>query len=352
MQGIAFNQDCLSCGLFVALDGVATGYGRQAFETLAPIVRQIFSAFVGLWFAYQLVFKGLYRGELSVQTLLPKLCLFALLQSALAGSGLYWSYIYEPVRLTTSEVAQLVVAPASGAIADPSLTGLLKVVEDQVKRVVNLSWAIVTDTGVFTLHLAIGGIALMIPYLFVWGIFLAFMLEGLFKLLAVTVLAPLAIVAAGFEPTRGFTISAARIVIGGALTVICASIAMGFTVAVLRYYTAPPIIPIDADGNIAVRAAEFVFGDKYLAILLLGFISILFHLKAASLAASISGAIDGPGAASAVVGSGMSLLNAAKSAGLAPLARYGRKAWDKADSAVAPAPRNLLQRFTRRPSNQ
>ena len=348
MEGILFNEDCLSCGLFLALDGVATAYGRHAFDTLAPIVRRAFSAFVGLWFAYQLVFNGLYRGELSFQTLIPKLCLFALLHAGLASSEFYWSYFYEPMRLTTSEIAQLVVSRPSGEIADPTFTGLLKIVEEQVRRVIALAWAVVTDTGVFTLHLAIGGLALMIPYLFVWGIFLAFMLEGVFKLLAVTVLAPLAIVAAGFGPTRGFAVSALRISIGGALTVICASVAMGFTVAILRFYTAPPIIPVDAAGQIKVSAADFVFGPGYLAILLLGFISILFHLKAATLAATISGAIDSAGAASTVLGTGMALVSAAKSAGMAPLARYGRKAWDKADTAAGTAPRNLLERFTHR----
>src|SRR5262249_24666125 len=105
----------------------------------------------------------------------------------------------------------------------------------------------------------------------------------------------------GFAPTRSFTVSAVRVLLGGALTVVFASVAMGFTVAILRYYTEPGIIPRNADGTFAMGAGAFVFSPQYLALFILGFISILFHLKAATLAANISGALDTPGAAAAVV---------------------------------------------------
>ena len=58
-----------------------------------------------------------------------------------------------------------------------------------------------------------------------------------------------------------------------------------------------------------------VLSDKYFGILILGFVSVLFHLKAATLAANISGASDGPGAAAAVVAGGMTALAAIKGAG-------------------------------------
>src|SRR5712692_2700786 len=49
---------------------------------------------------------------------------------------------------------------------------------------------------------------------------------------------------------------------------------------------------------------------------LLRFVSALFHLKAATLASNISGASDGPGAAAAVVGAGMTGLAALKGAAM------------------------------------
>jgi hypothetical protein len=88
---------------------------------------------------------------------------------------------------------------------------------------------------------------------------------------------------------------------------------MGFTVSIMQQ-TFNTDIPIGADG-INRDVAKWVFSDGYWLTLILGFISVLFHLKAATLASNISGASDGPGAAAAVVGAGMAALGALKGAG-------------------------------------
>jgi hypothetical protein len=58
--------------------------------------------------------------------------------------------------------------------------------------------------------------------------------------------------------------------------------------------------------------------------ILLGFVSVLFHLKAATLAANISGASDGPGAAATVVAGGLAAVAAAKGAALWSAGKAGR----------------------------
>jgi hypothetical protein len=125
---------------------------------------------------------------------------------------------------------------------------------------------------------------------------------------------------------------------------------MGFTVAVLRYYTGPDVIPLNANGSIAMGAGNFVFSPQYLAVFILGFISILFHLKAATLASNISGALDGPGAAAAVVGAGMSLVAAAKTGGLSLAAKAGKMASEGGKSGVSAGAQKLMDRFTRGPN--
>lgn len=349
MEGITLNWDCVTCGLFGQLDALSMRYGRETFEALLPGAREAFGSFIGIWFAYQLVYKGIFRGELSFQLLLPRLALFFALQACLWSADLYWDYVYLPLKATTSALSQAVVAPAGADfIQDRSFNGLLQTVETQVRKVIELAWALTKDAGITSLHLALGGLVLIIPYLFVWCIFLAFLLEGVFKLLAITALAPLAIIAAGFGPTRSFTVSAVRVLLGGALTVVFASVAMGFTVAVLRYYTEPGIIPRNADGTFAMGAGAFVFSAQYLALFILGFISILFHLKAATLAANISGALDSPGAAAAVIGAGWSLVAAAKSGGLSMLGRAAKMATGESRDSNGSNRQRLLDRFERR----
>lgn len=325
---------CYTCGIFSQLDQLATTYGQDVFNALAPSVREAFSAFLGLYFAWQFLFRCLYRADLTVQQVVPKLFLFCVVDLALKGSGLYWDFFYTPVRETMSGLAQIMVVPAGADnITDTSIAGLLHTVETQVRRVINLGIGMMEDGGITHLAEVVTGIILCIPYVFVWGIFMAFMLEGIFKLLAITALAPLAIVAAAFDTTRGFAISAFRMVLNGVLTVVFAAVAMGFTISILRSYTALPNL-LDANGNLIGKAGDFYDNGNYWAIFLLGFISILFHLKAATLAANISGASDGPGAAAAVVGAGMATLAWAKGAATSPLRRYGGKLWDKADAAI------------------
>lgn len=341
------EADCITCGIFTQLDNLSIHYGREVFEALAPNIRVAFSSFIGLWFAYQLLYKGLFRGELSFKELVPQALLFVAIDTALRGSSFYWDYFYTPVRETMSALAQTVVVPTGGDVADKSIPGLLSVVEDQILRVLEIGKAMIRDAGMTGIGLIVGALILMLPYLFVWCVFMAFMLEGMFKLLAITALAPLAIALAAFGPTRGFSIAALRVVINGALTVVFAAVAMGFTIAVVRYYTALPDVPLSATGEIAIDANKFLFSKAYLAVFILGLISILFHLKAATLASNISGASDGPGAAATVVGTGMAALAYAKKTAMAPINAAGQKAAAWAGGQVSDRTRNLMDSFTR-----
>lgn len=336
---------CITCGIFTELDNLSMRYGREAFEALAPNVRVAFSSFIGLWFAFQLLYKGLFRGELTFKELVPQALLFVAVDVALRGSGFYWDFFYTPIRESMSGIAQMVVVPAGGEVADKSIPGLLSVVEDQILRVLEIGKAMIRDAGMTGLGLIVGALILILPYLFVWCVFMAFMLEGMFKLLAITALAPLALALAAFGPTRGFSIAALRVVINGALTVIFAAVAMGFTIAVVRYYTALPDVPLSASGEIALDANKFLFSKAYLAVFILGLVSILFHLKAATLAANISGASDGPGAAATVVGAGMAMLAYAKRASMVPASWAGQKAAAWAGGQVSERTRRLMDSF-------
>jgi hypothetical protein len=189
-------------------------------------------------------------------------------------------------------------------------------------RALRLSRVVYEDGGIRNIGAIFYGLLLALPYVFVWGIFLAFTLEGIFKLLAITAVSPLLIAVAGFGPTRGFALTGLRVIVGGVLTVVFAGVAMGFTMTVLRQ--ALDGAPL-ATGGIKPDISGFLGSEQYWLVLLIGFISILFHLKAATLAANISGASDGPGAAATVVGAGMAAVGAAKTLTLKSAQKLGRK---------------------------
>src|SRR6185437_9482302 len=200
---------------------------------------------------------------------------------------------------------------------------MLGAVESKVTIVLGVGLSIMKDAGVTTFWYLFAGAILAAPFLFVWGIFLAFVVEGIFKLLAVTAVSPLLIAAAAFKPSRGFAVSGFRIVLGGVLTVVFAAVAMGFTLHVMDYFIGEmPVVP--GSGFKLESAADWVGGPGYWALIVLGFVSVLFHLKAATLAANISGASDGPGAAATVVAGGLAAVAAAKGAALWSAGKAGR----------------------------
>ncbi|MDE0384228.1 MAG: hypothetical protein OXI22_10110, partial [Defluviicoccus sp.] len=133
------------------------------------------------------------------------------------------------------------------------------------------------------------GLVLIFPFVFVMLLFAAYIVEGIFKFLAVTALAPVWLVCAFLPKTRGFTEAAIRLYPSGGLTIVFAATAMGFTLATSHSFTEGLI---DATEK---HDMGLVFTWAYWAMVLLGFISLLLHLKATTLAANISGANDGAG---------------------------------------------------------
>jgi hypothetical protein len=300
---------CLTCDMFNQFDQLAQGYGRDAFDVIAPAAKLAFNAYVGAWVAWVLIYNGIIRADLNVQTLVPRILTITVCSIALNGVDLYWDWIYQPIYDAMNQLATSLVVKSSTGIDVRTLAGMLGSVETRILNVLGLCVTIWNDGGLTALALIIAALVLSLPYLFVWGIFMAFVLEGVFKLLAITAVAPLLIVAAAFPATRGFAISGMRVVLGGVLTVVFAAVAMGFTLSVLDTFM--NTLPMTG-GSFNQGAAAFVKSKEYWAAFILGFVSVLFHLKATTLAANISGASDGPGAAAAVVAGGMSAFAAVK----------------------------------------
>jgi hypothetical protein len=309
---------CITCDMFNQFDQLAQGYGRDAFEVIAPSAKLAFYAYVGVWIAWVLIYNAMIRGDLSIQMIVPRIMIITLCSVALNGADLYWEWVYQPAYDAMNQVATALVVKSSTGIDVRTLSGMLGIVEQRILAMLQICATIWQDGGLTSIGLIFAGLILSVPYLFVWGIFMAFVLEGVFKLLAITAVAPLLVICAAFQPTRGFAISGARVVLGGILTVVFAAVAMGFTLSVLaRFLDKIPVGPNGFTGSIS----DWVLSPDYWGAFILGFVSVLFHLKAATLAANISGANDGPGAAAAVVAGGMSALAAVKGVGIGTLGR-------------------------------
>ena len=293
---------CYSCKIFEPLQHLSYGYGRQVFSVIAPGAFMLFTAFIGVWFIWMLIERGCFKGELTFENFAKPLLTFSVVALFLRQHELYWQWFYNPVLETTSSLAQAIIGVGTFERMPPTIVGMLTTMDTQLMKIFNIVSLVITDASFYQIGLVIGALILVAPFVFVWGIFLAYVLEGIFKMLAITAISPLLIVSGAFSATRGFMSMGIRVVLDGCLTVIFAAVAMGFTLSVANR----TISQITDDGlSLKISASEFIFSGEYWMLFILGFISVLFHLKAATIASNISGAQDGPGAAAMVVSTSM-----------------------------------------------
>lgn len=296
--------------IFTHLDSLAQSYGQQIFRVLAPHAHLIFNAGFGVWILYMLIYKGCIKSNLRKDDFLIPLFYCIGVSLFLSGHALYWEWLYTPIYQGTTAAAQSIISAGGSQITSPTITGMLQTLDTQLDKVFLLSQAICADAGWTHPILAFGGWFLVIPFVFVWGLFLAYVLEMVFKLLMITAVSPLLIMCMAFPSLRGFPVSGLRVIANGCFTLIFASVAMGFTLAAVNQ--AVSSLPMSG-GAFTVDASAFVFSSDYWTLFILGFISILFHLKASTVASNISGSQDGPGAAAVVTGAGMAAFAFAKS---------------------------------------
>lgn len=318
-----FNNKCVSCFIFEKLDTLSGSYAAKVFQATHMPVFEAFSVAMALWLAYQLVVNGLFKGELDFRAVGIQASVLVVVSVLLRQQSLVWEYIYYPARDLLGGVPQWFVKPAGG-ISDTSLVGLLRLVEKEIRAVLDAAWLIGKQAGFSSIYLLFAAVLMILPYLFVWVVFCAFVVEGIFKLLAMTAFSSFLIAFAGFPMTRGFAVSGFRVLLSGILTVVFAALSMGFTLEVVQFFTGD--LPRDGAGLSAETAGRYVASGSYWGLVILGFISILLHLKAATIASNISGANDGPGAAAAVVGAGMSAVGLAKAGSMWAASRSARLA--------------------------
>ncbi|MEQ9608299.1 MAG: hypothetical protein RLN99_11600, partial [Kiloniellaceae bacterium] len=109
---------------------------------------------------------------------------------------------------------------------------------------------------------------------------------------------------------------------------------------VMRSFVAK--LPFDGE-NFTGNSEAFLRGVEFYGVVLIGFISILFHLKASTLASNLSGASDGPGAAATVAGLGLAGVGAVKMAGMAAAGKVGGMGGGAAKSAAAARFQDVMQ---------
>lgn len=362
-------MECLTCAFFDDLWGIKTAFNYRLYWATAPYMTGIVGSAMTIWLMVSSA-KAWQKGDLEghVKALFIRLIMVAAISTVMLYDGgpvvagypvpLVYSEIINPIETLALEYGSYILGHGDADVNQARGNGysmLGGLVESQIYAVVKLVGQLIASAswlGGTIVERAIGGLLILLPYLFVWGIFVAFMLEAMFKFVAAGIISPWALPAVLLEPTRSFSWATLRILVGAFLTLVFAAGALSFTIAVTDKHGASiayrinvqgAITEIDeryrneckemsADGSRATggmrvdgRCGEmlrqkaelqdtqadlgwFLFSREFSMMFVIGFASILLHIQAKSLASNISGANDGAGPAAAVVAAGKGAL--------------------------------------------
>lgn len=306
------SDHMISVNMFKELNNVALSYSSGAFASISEATLTIYFAAVSIWWTFIVVQYARGKGELNVifEHLFVITCVsVVLLGFNRSGFDMFYHGFYEPVNTLTSGISEalLKTLPRDGTPhKGESILELLWFLEREIDKLIEFQKAMSGAVAWYNISAHILLLLVLIPYLFVWMIFLAYVLNYIFKITAITVLSPIMVALFTFPSLRKYSYSMGKIVLSGALTVIFASVAMGFTLKLFHTYMA--LLPVSETGELeADLVKDFIFSTDFMALFAFGGVSVLFHLKAPVLARAISGVADGPGAEAFVAGVGASM---------------------------------------------
>ena len=327
------SDTMISVSMFKELHAIALDYSADAFTSIASLTLKLYFAAVSVWWTYIAVQFARGKGDLNsiFEHLFVITCVSVILLAFnRTGFSVFNDAFYAPVNALTTGISEalLKTLPRGGAPHQgESILELLWFLEREINKLTDFTKAMSGALSWYNLHAHLLLLFVLAPYMFVWMIFLAYVLNYIFKITAITVLAPIMVALFTFPSMRNYSYAMGKIVLSGALTVIFASVAMGFTLRLFHTYM--ELIPISETGEMQTEVVkDFIYSTNFLALFAFGGVSVLFHLKAPVLARAISGVADGPGAEAFVAGVGASaslLLNKNLAGGAKFLLKHGGK---------------------------
>lgn len=291
---------CHSCTILAPpINNAAEQYAQQVFNVLAPGASTLFQSFAGCWLTYKVIRHGILKPGITIDEFIKPLLIFSLIVFALRGHQLFWEYIYTPIYQSTLNLLSTIIRVSNHGQPTNSLSGMLEVVEVSILRVTDFCERVYGNSGWLNPIPLIAGIVLLFPFLLLWAIFMVFTVEYLFKLLVVSSLSPLFIVASAFDGTRKYAGAALKVILQGALTVCISVISISVTLHAID--TATQTFHL-VDGNLAATNRFGFFSTHFCSLFCLGLVAVLFQLKAPTIASNIVGSQDGAGISGFIAG--------------------------------------------------
>jgi hypothetical protein len=315
---------CITCRISQPIESGAEQLAKILNGAIAPQVAEIFQGFLILWALYTIIVKGIIRGDIKLASTIEQLCMFSLVGLLLKSNYLLWDLIYNPLKHVSQGLVQTILNSglANGSYASTS-KGYIAAIDGIMQQVVELgkaadwSWGRPFD--------AIASFFLMLLYILVGAISVAWVLEYIFIVFWVSSFSSILLLCLAFPATRKNAYNALFSLLGSLFTICFSIMSMSLTLMVYR-----DIFRTSVGGWIT-------WGADFLSLVMLGLISIFMQGKARNLASNITGVSDGAGMAMTMAGAGTAAISMAATGGVGVAVSKGAAAVSKGVSSAKKA---------------
>jgi len=318
-----FTEHNISGQVFRTVEEFTFRYGELVFNALAHGFLGIFGVCFALYLMLQLFQQGVIKGEFPFTLMFSPAITCTMVGLALADFRFLSDWLFTPLYKMSTDLALKAVTLSNRDLHPQSIMEMLNIVEQSLdESVFKVCRVVMRDAGWFSaIHTFAANLIIQGTFTFVWFLFLALMIDSLFKYMTVFATAPLLVISLAFPATKSIGMTGLRILLNALVTMFLAGIAMGFTILVMKL---SGLSPLDQNGNITM--SDWAFSRSYWAFFLVGLVSVYFHLKVPKLAANFSSIDDGAGVAGAVAGIGTMAVMGAKGG----IEKFAGGAFDKA----------------------
>lgn len=314
-------QEGISRDVFTRVDQFVVDYGESIFTHMGQIFLVLFSTFYTVKLVMMLARKAGFGESFSIQDFVKPILIVSFVSLALTQSQFILEWVVIPAKSLATGLASLTASLTSDVSYNGGIMEMLHNVDSRLMNVVFKPTAeLKKATHWFSVHETVGIWIIELLYIFVWFLFLAIIVEALFRFMTFYAISPMLVTAFFFKSTSSIATSGLRSLAHAVLSMFMAGVAMGVTLSIIGSF---PYLVLDPAGN---EYKDWVFGPQYYSLLLIALISISFHLKAPKIAANLAQIDDGAGVAATVAGLGTAGVMAAKNMTMAAGAKGARAA--------------------------
>ncbi len=280
--------ECISCVLVGDLIEKIEQYGLDVFNASMVPAQWLLATAVGVWAAGILLLA--IAGEIHPRDVIKGMFAIFAVSTFLSAAGWWFEYFFDTVNQLITGLSVMALNQ-KGSLTGPELHGdfadLARAIEMESRKVWMVARAMMTEGGVMHLHITIAGVALLIPFFFVFALYLGQLSVAWFRIAAVTVLSPWLAICGAFKSTRPFMSAGLKTMFSSVLVVVIATVGMALILYIFGETFSK--LPVSGDQVIVTDMSEFAWSDRYWMVILIGWLGIAWQWEAATIASGIGG---------------------------------------------------------------